>query len=795
MAEPPKRRADVSSAGASRVEKPVRTPGVPTSETARAADSVPAPVGPFAILPMKFGRYEVRRELGKGQMGAVYLAFDVELDRLVALKVARVSASGSAKLLKRMEIEAKSAAKVDHPLICKVYDAGEIDGIRFIALQYIEGEDLKKYMKRLGRKREPDEAVRIILQILRALEAAHEQGVIHRDLKPENVMLNKKNEPVIMDFGLARKTIASSDAGLTQGMVVGTGYYMSPEQAQGKAEAIDHRTNLYSVGVILFEMLTGDWPFTGGLIEVMGKKVVQEPPSVLALNPTLNPQLAAVCIKMIAKQRGDRYVNCAEAVAALEAVDLKAAVIPTPSIQIAESAPPIHVVEETPNFDFLKEASAVSAIRKSPANVGKKNSAVGTKKRSAQTSSFGVFGTLLAWWKALTPMLRLTMLGSAGIGLIALAVILFLPTKNGVLKIEVDDPSLLVKFDGSTITVDNDNQPIKISQTANRTLEVVYNNGPTVESFTKEIVLKKGDTRIVKVTLVDGAVAIDGQRVVADASSRPKEPETLQFDGKTAGEQRELAPGIKFRWCPEGTFFMGSPVVENGRRNNEDLVQVTLTSGFWLGETEVTQAQWKSLMQTEPWQGKQLFKEGPEYAAGYIRHGDSGNGELLVGSASEFCRRLTEQERKAERLPVGWKYALPTEAQWEYSCRAGTATKYSFGDNDESLNDYAWWGAWAGDGNAKTEQYAHLVGLKLPNAWGLRDMHGNLWEWCEDWYGENLPGGRDPSGALENWGRVYRGGCWADGATFCRSAYRGRNPPDFQAYFHGFRVAVVHSSE
>ncbi len=795
MAEPPKRRADVSSADASRAEKPVPTPGVPTSETARAADSVPAPVGPFVNLPMKFGRYEVRQELGKGQMGAVYLAFDVELDRLVALKVARVSASGSAKLLKRMEIEAKSAAKVDHPLICKVYDAGEIDGIRFIALQYIEGEDLKKYMKRLGRKREPDEAVRIILQILRALEAAHEQGVIHRDLKPENVMLNKKNEPVIMDFGLARKTIASSDAGLTQGMVVGTGYYMSPEQAQGKAEAIDHRTDLYSVGVMLFEMLTGEWPFTGGLIEVMGKKVVQEPPSVLTLNPTLNPQLAAVCNKMIAKQRGDRYVNCAEAVAALEAVDLKAAVIPTPSIQIAESAPPIHVVEETPNFDFLIEASAVSAIRKSPVNVGKKNSAVGKKQRSAQASEYGVFGPLVAWWKAQTPMLRLTMLGSAGIGLIALAVILFLPTKNGVLKIEIDDPTLSVKFDGSTITVENDNQPIKISQTANRTLEVLYNNGTTVESITKEIVLKKGDTRIVKVTLVDGAVAIDGQQVVAATPSPPKVPVHLQFDGKTAGEQRELAPGIKFRWCPAGTFFMGSPATETGHNANEDTVQVTLTSGFWLGETEVTQGQWKSLMQSEPWKGKQYVKEGPDYAASYISHGDAGNGELEADSASQFCRRLTEQERKAGRLPVGWKYALPTEAQWEYSCRAGTATKYSFGDNDESLNDYAWWGAWAGDGNAKTEQYAHLVGLKLPNAWGMRDMHGNVWEWCGDRYGEKLSGGRDPSGPYRGSHRVFRGGGWSDYASYCRSAYRNRNSPVSRGSNLGFRVAAVPSSE
>ena len=317
--KPPK---NVAPADTSRIDKKIRPAGSPSGETARAADSVPVPVGPFSTLPMQFGRYEVRTELGRGQMGAVYLAKDLELDRLVALKVARVSASGSAKILKRMEIEARSAAKIDHPLICKVYDAGEIDGIRFIALQYIDGEDLKRYMKRVGRRRPVPEAVGLVLQILGALDAAHAKGVIHRDLKPENVMLNKKNEPVVMDFGLARTTIASSNAGLTQGMIVGTAAYMSPEQATGKAEGIDHRSDLYAVGVMLFEMLTGEWPFTGGAIEVMGKKCLQEPPSPVSINPGLNPQLATICHKMIARQKEDRYTTCVEIITELERLDL-----------------------------------------------------------------------------------------------------------------------------------------------------------------------------------------------------------------------------------------------------------------------------------------------------------------------------------------------------------------------------------------------------------------------------------------------------------------------------------------
>ena len=194
MAESQKRQPEKSAADASRVVKPTSAPVSKSADTNRAADSVPMMATSGSLIPKIFGRYRVERELGRGQMGAVYLAHDTELDRPVALKVARVSASGSAKLLKRMEIEAKSAAKVDHPQICKVYDTGEIDGIRFIALQYVEGEDLKKYLTRLGRRRETTEAVRLVVQILRALEAAHDKDVIHRDLKPENVMLAKPHE-------------------------------------------------------------------------------------------------------------------------------------------------------------------------------------------------------------------------------------------------------------------------------------------------------------------------------------------------------------------------------------------------------------------------------------------------------------------------------------------------------------------------------------------------------------------------------------------------------------------------
>jgi formylglycine-generating enzyme required for sulfatase activity len=149
--------------------------------------------------------------------------------------------------------------------------------------------------------------------------------------------------------------------------------------------------------------------------------------------------------------------------------------------------------------------------------------------------------------------------------------------------------------------------------------------------------------------------------------------------------------------------------------------------------------------------------------------------------AVEFCRVFTEQERKAGRLPPGWEYGLPTEAQWEYACREGSQTRYSFGDNESRLAEFAWC-----DANSKLR--THEVGQKLPNPWGLHDMHGNVWEWCRDWYGAD-----DPEVADGPSRRVLRGGAWHNEGRYCRSAHRGGAFPGEMSNSYGFRVAAVQS--
>ena len=205
-------------------------------------------------------------------------------------------------------------------------------------------------------------------------------------------------------------------------------------------------------------------------------------------------------------------------------------------------------------------------------------------------------------------------------------------------------------------------------------------------------------------------------------------------------------------------------------------VAVTLTKPFSLGKTEVTQGQWKSVMDTEPWHGKGDVKADKDCPATYVSRED----------ATDFCKKLTEIERKSGKLKANEEYRLPTEAQWEYACRAGTTTAFSFGDDESKLGEYGWFG-----GNTRGEDYAHKVGTKKPNPWGLHDMHGNVIEWCSDWYEEKLAGGIDPVGPNAGSSRVLRGGYWSSIASNCRSASRDGNYPTYRYYSYGFRIVRV----
>jgi predicted Ser/Thr protein kinase len=269
-------------------------------------------------LPERFGRYRIVRSLGSGAMGDVYLADDTQLDRPVALKIPRFSDEQDDELIERFYREARAAATVRHPNLCPVYDAGEIDGIHYLSMAFIEGRplcDLLSVKKRLA----PREAATLIAKLAKALNAAHNSGVIHRDLKPANIMIDAHDEPIIMDFGLSRRT-NKQDSRLTQaGLVMGSPSYMSPEQVEGESDQIGPPSDIYSLGIVFYELLTGETPFRGSIASVLGQIVTVAPKKPTALVRTIDPALEAICLKMIAKRPEDRFASMRDVAAALEA--------------------------------------------------------------------------------------------------------------------------------------------------------------------------------------------------------------------------------------------------------------------------------------------------------------------------------------------------------------------------------------------------------------------------------------------------------------------------------------------
>ncbi len=253
------------------------------------------------------------------------------------------------------------------------------------------------------------------------------------------------------------------------------------------------------------------------------------------------------------------------------------------------------------------------------------------------------------------------------------------------------------------------------------------------------------------------------------------------FDGEAAGQGRSVE-GITLYWCPPGTFTMGSPPDEPERRLGEDQVEVALSRGFWAGKFEVTQGDWKRVVGTLPGPTTEELPEGDDYPVGNVNFAE----------AEAFCRELTEAAHRSGELPGGWEFRLPTEAQWEYACRAGTSTATAFGESLSSRQANFKGKPYNGGEPGPSLGTAARVGSYPANAWGLHDMHGNTFEWCRDWYHPRLPGGVDPDlSGRKATSRVRRGGCWADEGWPCRSAFRLRFEPDRRDDHIGFRVVAV----
>lgn len=332
---------------------------VEVDETAMLGDDRPAsPASTSAPRPRlagdSFGRYRILKTLGEGAMGSVYLALDTQLNRKVALKIPKVDSKEDTKFITRFLREARSAATLSHPNICPVYDVGELDGTHFITMAYVNGHPLSDFISPEKPHRDRNVAY-LIRRVALALHEAHVNGLVHRDVKPANIMIDQRNEPIVMDFGLARYIDDAEDARLTRdGAILGSPAYMSPEQIEAKTGQIGPASDIYSLGVILYELLTGQLPFQGSVASIIGQIVSREPEHPCNVRPDINRRLADICMKAMVKRIEERYHTMREFATAL-AEYLKSKPDEAPSESFPAPSPPA-VKKPTP-----KEATDTDA--------------------------------------------------------------------------------------------------------------------------------------------------------------------------------------------------------------------------------------------------------------------------------------------------------------------------------------------------------------------------------------------------------------------------------------------------
>ncbi len=735
-------------------------------------------------LPEQFGPYRIEKQLGKGGMGTVYLALDTRSQRKVALKVCDLV--DNPIRLERFKREARAAAALDHPNLCRVFDYDVQDGTPYFTMDYIAGPTLDRHLQDRGslplRK-----AVLLVRKLALAMQVAHDAGVIHRDLKPSNIAM-ENGEPIVIDFGLAHQTDATSEKRLTKlGTPLGTPSYMAPEQVKGDLRAMGPCTDIYALGIILYELLTGRPPFDGPQMVVMANVLLLAPPPLRLLRADLDPRLEEICLKCLAKKPAERWASMTELAAVLgewvreaPANDGTATIVPRsatetqfrPASIASVPPPPLPVVEmktlPPARVPELPPTLPAAALEQPP---------------TLLTSLRRLPPTLLTTLQRLprSDAMRPQWIG-VGVGLLLVVVLglLVMRSKRG-----PSDPGQIA--DNKKTEARKDDDPERSNSPAEKKTE---SPTPPPEKDDKSLPEKETEPPTPEPKPLP---------MPPEKKTEPPTPEPKPLPMPPLELAREIANsiGMKLALIPTGTFTMGSPANEKARGTDEDQHEVTITKPFYLGVHEVTQGQYEKIMGKNP--SRLFWKKALGDKDKFQDFLDTSNFPVENVSwedAVEFCKKLSElpAEKRSGRT-----YRLPTEAEWEYSCRgeAASSKPFHFGSSLSSLQanfngNYPYGGAALGSYLGRTAE----VGSYKANAFGLFDMHGNVWEWCSDWYGQdyykNSPA-KNPKGPAEGSNRVIRGGCWNYIARSCRSADRGRGTPAGRYYNLGFRVAQVPS--
>jgi formylglycine-generating enzyme required for sulfatase activity/predicted Ser/Thr protein kinase len=618
-------------------------------------------------------RYEIQEEIGRGGMATVYKAVQKSLDRTVALKVVHQNLLHDTEFVARFHREAKLCASLNHPNIVHVYDEGEVSGVHFMAMEYLEGQDLRQLIRSRG-KLTPEQTLQYLLPVAEALDYAHGEGLIHRDIKSANIYITSKGRVVLMDFGIAH---AAAGTQLTKaGTVIGTPEYMSPEQADGRA--VDHRTDLYSLGVVMYECLTGRVPFTSDNAVSTIYKVLNEQPDEAAFG-NITYRVKVLAMSLLSKNPDHRPATGATTAEAIRLLQ-----------QGKEWQPPAPVQAAPKPTAAPKPAAAPGETIKlsgTPPPRPKPKAPPQKKNVSPQVWAMAAIGVILI--------------------ATLLAVLLQQPQSQ--------------------------RQP----ETA------------SVETQTPQITQP-------------AQPQVDPQDEQAESDLLPTEK---------AAARRADPFYHQMVFVKGGTFTMGC-TSEQGRGcwDSEKPTRRVTVGDFYIGKYEVTQKQWRAVM------GTSASLSDPSY---FKNCDDCPVESVSWNDIQEFIKKLNQK--------TGKKYRLPTEAEWEYAARGGSAgspTRYSGSNN---IDEVAWYSSNSG---SKT----HPVGRKKPNELGLYDMSGNVWEWCSDWYGsdyyKNSPQ-TNPQGPSSGSYRVLRGGSWYSRAQNCRVSDRYSYTPDSRNGISGFRLALA----
>jgi serine/threonine protein kinase/formylglycine-generating enzyme required for sulfatase activity len=730
-------------------------------------------------------RYRVVRLLGRGGMGVVYQAEHKVMERPVAVKVIRRNLVDRPESIERFHREVRAAAKLDHANIVKAYDAEQVGDLQLLAMEFVEGKSLAEVLAKKGPLPVAN-ACHYVRQAAQGLQHAFERGMVHRDLKPLNLMLTPKGIVKILDFGLAK--LASESArpgpGLTQdNTVMGTPEYMAPEQATN-CKAADIRADIYALGCTLYCLLAGRPPFTGESLAILVAHSTDAPRPVELLRPEVPPELAALVARCLSKNPSDRPQTPKELADALgpfakpakSAAGRPADYAPA----LVKSTAPAPVRRQGRGWK-LSAAIAAAVLLVGGISVG----IILTSKK--ETTNTVKSDRLADGPQTPTPDKSLSLVG---------------PAEKAVLdKLdEVDSNLKKLRFGAHPVRGKVQSDALLELKGAIKALQAgTPLTDPEVVKHLEHVHIAVNDLKAVANENVNGRFLVDADKALLALLGPLKPADSSTSTGRRPPQippptakaiNVDLGGGVKLELVriPAGSFTMGSPNNEGGHKNDEDQHPVHISKAFYLGKYPVTQAQYQAVV-----------GENPSFfcptGGGKDKVADQDTGQFPVEHVSwvdavAFCAKLRTHDQFKR------KFGLPTEAEWEYACRGGTTSTFYVGNSLTSLQanfdgNFPYGARAKGPYLGRTSPVGAYA-EKAPHPWGLCDVHGNVWQWCRDWYGEKYYSEsphEDPPGPAEGRSRVSRGGSWSNRGRFCRAADRSGVISALRDQFHGFRVA------